>query len=114
MRRLIQQGAAAFLLAGVSLGAYAAPISIRNQSDFPVEVSGSVDASSSQALIQPTESATLEMTENSITHLMLIAHDNTGYQDSVLVRMVDGKLSAVSLYGKQKITHDDYQVVLEK
>jgi len=114
MKRLIHQGAAACLLALASFAVYATPIAVRNLSNFPVEVSGSVSALSSQALIQPTESATLEIADNSITHLMLIARDNAGYQDNVLVRMVDGKLSVVPLYGKEKVTYDDYQVVLEK
>ena len=114
MRRALIQGGAACFAALSCLTAYANTITISNHSSYLVEVSGAINVTSSHLLINPERSIKLKADGNAIAHLMLIDPAKAGYQDNVLVRMVDGKWSAVSLYGKEKITFNNNQIILER
>lgn len=46
--------------------------------------------------------------------LMLIAQDGIAYEDNVLLKMNDGQLTAIALYGKEKISGNNAKILLLK
>jgi hypothetical protein len=114
VKALWKQGVTGCLLSLVAWSACAETVSVKNNSPYPVEVSGSVSVTTDRTLLPPAERAQLDMQPNSVTHLMLIAPGSSGYQDNILVKMDDGDLSATPLYGKESVTVDHKHIVLER
>ena len=97
----------------LAFNTFASGLTILNRTNYPIEVSGIVGTHISKTLIEPGNGKTqVHGGKNYIMHLMLVNPASKNYYNNIILRKNKNKVTAFSLYRKEKITVKKDEVVL--